>query len=165
MLQFQAKNVILVQQEVEEIDKILDNLEEFYRGPASRVLKNVFIELFRREGATRKTQRWQSLKTSTRISRYRRHYRTRGRRTGRPSHKILWDTGALRRSYVHQPTVHINKSEMRIGSNIPYAKYHETGTRYIPARPVIGYAQIISPDRLQRALRKYLKKRFQNATA
>ena len=58
--------------------------------------------------------------------------------------------------------VHINKNEMRIGSNVPYARFHETGTRYIPARPVIGYAQVLAEGRLQRALRKYMKKRLQN---
>ena len=39
MLQFEAKNLILVQQEIDRIDKIIENLEEFYRGPASRVLR------------------------------------------------------------------------------------------------------------------------------
>ena len=49
---------------------------------------------------------------------------------------------------------------MRIGSNVPYAKYHETGTRYMPARPVLGHAAIIARSRLTRALNKYFRTRL-----
>ena len=54
------------------------------------------MEIFRREGATAKTQGWAPLKQSTLRSRRRRRIRKR--------EKILWDTGKLRRSYVHEPT-------------------------------------------------------------
>ena len=156
MLEFQAHNVVTVYEEIERIDKIIDNLEDFYRGSAMRTLRNVFVELFRREGSTQRTERWHPLAPST--------LRAFRRRSKRKTRKILWDTGLLRRSYVHDPLVRINKNVMHYGSIVSYAKYHETGTRYMPARPVIGYAAIIAPARLQRALNKYLRQKVNNGT-
>lgn len=155
MLQFKAKNLDAVQKQIDEIDKVLDSFEPFYRKSATRILKNVFIKLFQEEGATSRTQKWHQLSETTLQSR---------RRRGNTRRKILHDTGRLRRSYVNNPVISIHNNEMKIGSNVPYARFHETGTRYMPARPVVGFAQIVARDRLQRSLRRYLKKRLENGT-
>lgn len=161
MLEFQAKNVFAFYEEIDRVDRIIDNLEDFYRGPAMRSLRYLFLELFRKEGATARTQKWAPLKTQTKIGRYRRHYKYSGKR-GRPNRKILWDTGLLRQSYVDDPVVRISRNVMRYSSIVSYAKYHETGTRYMPARPVIGYAAIVGPTRLQRALNKWIREKINN---
>lgn len=155
MLQFQAKSVILLDVEIRRIEKIIDSLEDFYRGPATRSLKNTFTEIFRGEGQTRQTQKWAPLAQSTlRARARRRRNRQKGQRFGS---KILWDTGRLRSSYIYTPVIHIEGNTMRYGTSVPYAKYHETGTRFMPARPVVGYAAVLAPRRLQRALNKYIR--------
>ena len=159
MLELNVENLEIVQKEIEEIDKLLSNISEFYQGPALKVMKRVFTDIFRTEGAAAGQPRWAPLKTSTKIARYNRFYRS-GRRGRRPSRKILWDTGRLRKSYVQSPVINISKNIMRIGSNVHYGKYHETGTRYMPARPVLGRAQAIAGRRLIRAFNKEYGKKF-----
>ena len=160
MFQFDVENLEVVQKEIEEIDKFLDDISEFYKGPALKVMKRVFGDIFRNEGAVAGTERWQQTKASTRIARYRRFYRRRRRQGARPRRKILWDTGRLRASYVRNPTVRIIKNVMRIGSDVPYSRFHETGTRYMPKRSVLDRAQVIAGRRLIRAFNKEFGKKF-----
>ena len=160
MFQFDVENLEVVQKEIEEIDKFLDDISEFYQGPALKVMKRVFSDIFRTEGAVPGADKWEPTKASTRIARYRRFYRKRRRQGARPRRKILWDTGKLRASYVRNPTVKISKRMMRIGSNVPYSKFHETGTRYMPKRSVLDRAQIIAGRRLIRAFNKEFGKKF-----
>ena len=155
MLQFSGESVILLNDEIRRIDGIIDKLEDFYRGPATRVLKRTFTEIFRGEGQTKSTQHWAPLAPSTvRARASRRRNRKKGQRFGS---KILWDTGRLRSSYINTPAINIEGNTMRYGTDVPYAKYHETGTRFMPARPVVGYAAVIAPRRLQSALNKYIR--------
>lgn len=145
MLDFEVRGIRSYIKRLQDISEELDSLEEFYRGPAVRVMKRAFADIFRGEGQTRLTPRWQALSPRTRRS------TRRGRR------KILQDTGRLRSSYVNSPNIRVSKGGLRIGSSVPYARYHEEGTRYIPARPVVEYAQVLAGRRLQRALNKYLR--------
>lgn len=147
MLEFEVRGIKSYLKRLQAISNELDSLEDFYRGPAVRVMKRAFADIFRGEGATRRTQRWKPHSSSTRARR--------ARSGGRG--KILWDTGRLRASYVSNPSVHVSRAGLRIGSNLPYARYHEQGTRHIPARPVVAYAQELSGRRLQIALNKYLR--------
>ena len=133
-------------QYIKKLEKDLDNLDSFYRNEAAKVMKQTFAEVFRNEGASRSTSKWRELAPVTRRSRSR-----------RPGGKILWDTGRLRDSYVHNPVLDIRNNVMTIGSNVHYARYHELGTSRIPARPVLGYAAKIGAPKLQRQLRKHLR--------
>jgi len=144
MLDFEVRKLREAIRELGDASDVLDKLEPFWRGPALRSLKRTFSEIFRHEGATRRTAAWRRREGRQRL------------RWGQT--KLLQGTGRLRRSYVSNPVVHVGKDRMSIGSNVPYAKYHEHGTRYIPARPVVGYAAVLAPARLQRALNKYLRK-------
>ena len=152
MLELNIENLEIVQKEIEEIDKLISNLSEFYQGPALKVMKRVFTDIFRTEGAAGGQPRWEPLKAST--------IRSRRSRSRRKRLKILWDTGRLRRSYVQYPVIRITKNSMAISSIVPYYKYHETGTRYMPARPVLGRAQAIAGRRLIRAFNKEYGKKF-----
>ena len=154
MLQFFARNVIMVDAEIRRIEKITESLEDFYRGPATRSLKRMFTEIFRGEGQTRQTSKWAPLAPSTLRARARRRKISGSSGFGT---KILWDTGRLRNSYINSPIVHVEGNTMRWGTDVPYAKYHETGTRWMPARPVVGYAAVLAPRRLQSALNKYIR--------
>ena len=54
---------------------------------------------------------------------------------------ILYKTGALLRSLrEHGAAGHVEELEgysLTLGSRLPYALYHQTGTRRLPARPII----------------------------
>ena len=147
MLNIEVRGLRNTIQTLLDAEKEFDNLEEFFRGPATRTMKRVFADIFRNEGATRRTEAW----------RPREGHRGR-RRWG--ANRLLQDTGRLRRSYVSSPVVQVSPRTMRIGSNVPYARYHEHGTSRIPARPVVGYAAVIAPSRLQRALTKYFREKI-----
>ena len=150
MLEFEVRGIQSYIKRLQGVSDQLDSSEEFYRGPAVRIMKRAFSDIFRGEGSTRLTPRWKPLAPSTRARR--------ARRGGRG--KILWDTGRLRASYVTNPTVQVSKEGLRMGSNLPYARFHEQGTRYIPARPVVQYAQVLSARRLQRGLNTYLREKL-----
>ena len=150
MLSVDIKGLDRAIKELLAVDDEIESLEEFFRGPATRVMKRTFTDIFRGEGQTKQTPRWRELSAGSRKA-----------REGRwGNSKILRRTGRLRRSYTQTPVVHVEAKQMRISSNVPYAGYHETGTRRMPARPVIGYAAKVAPSRLQRALNKYLREKF-----
>ena len=144
MLDINIRNLKVVFDELIAAETQLENLEEFYRGPALRSLKRMFNEIFRGEGAIGKFPRWAPLAPST-------------LRKKQPRQGILHVTGRLRGSYSRTPHVNINRNTMRIGSVVPYAKYHERGTARMPARTVLARAEVIGRLRLQRALNKYLR--------
>lgn len=69
-------------------------------------------------------------------------------RKGRANYPILDKTGRLKRSLkaVNKP------NELTITRDVPYFKYHQLGTRTIPARPTIGIS-----DRMKREANKQVK--------
>jgi phage virion morphogenesis protein len=70
--------------------------------------------------------KWEKLKPST----------IRRRRKG--SSSILQDTGRLKQSVTSSPDIyHLTKTYLRIGTTVKYAKYHQNGTRHMPARPFL----------------------------
>lgn len=142
MLHFNVRRLNALKQVNATLEQ-LSSLEPFFRGPGQRTLKRIFTEVFRGQGATRRSPRWRPLSPTSR--------RTTARRG------ILHHTGRLRRSFTNTPVVEIQGNRMRFGSNVPYAKYHETGTSRMPARPIVGHAAKLAPSRLQRAMRQYLR--------
>ena len=152
--EFETHNLNIVLQEIEEVEKFLNsNLARFYRGPATDVMKKVFVDIFRGEGKTARTQRWPALKQSTIEARKKRY-------PYRKNQKILRASGLLRKSYIRYPLVRTVGREMRISSTVPYAKYHEYGTRHMAARPVLRYAEHVAPTRLVRAFNKEFSGKF-----
>ena len=71
------------------------------------------------------------------------------KRKGRANNALLDKTGKLKRSL--KATTKDN--EVRITRNVPYFKYHQLGTRHIPARPSIGIS-----DRFKREAERQVKK-------
>ncbi len=90
-------------------------------------LREMFARQFASEGAAGGTP-WAPLATSTLGKR---------RRGG-----ILVATGALRGSLVEEGAPdHVEKSDglqLLFGTDLPYAGFHQTGTRRMPARPILA---------------------------
>jgi phage gpG-like protein len=67
-------------------------------------------------------------------------------RRRRASPSILYATGALRRSLTEPGAAgHIEELEdqsLTLGTRLPYALYHQTGTRRLPARPIIVLSEV-----------------------
>ena len=61
-------------------------------------------------------------------------------------HPILDDTGKLRASYIDAGAVgHVDvrsSHHLRYGSDLDYGEFHETGTRHLPQRSVVGFAEV-----------------------
>ena len=57
-----------------------------------------------------------------------------------PGKPILQLTGRLHESLTHRPfgVEVISGHGMTIGTDVPYARYHQDGTPVMPARPIIG---------------------------
>jgi phage gpG-like protein len=71
-------------------------------------------------------------------------------RRRRAGTSILYETGALLRSLTEPGAAgHVEELEgysLTLGSRLPYARYHQTGTRRMPARPLI----VLSGTRAER---------------
>jgi phage gpG-like protein len=71
-------------------------------------------------------------------------------RRRRASASILYETGALLRSLTEPGAAgHVEELEgysLTLGSQLPYAGYHQSGTRRMPARPII----VLSGTRAER---------------
>lgn len=57
--------------------------------------------------------------------------------------RILFETGALEASLTggRGRIRDIKRDELRFGTSVPYAGYHQSGTRHMPARPVIDFTE------------------------
>ena len=141
--------------QVKEGIEEFDDLEDFYNGLGLQAIKNTFTAIFHSEGAAGSQEPWPPLAASTLRTRKSRGYEGR---------KILHNTGKLRRSYTKTPQTRIVDNEMFIWSDVPYARYHELGTKRMPPRPVLKKAAIIGRLRLQRALNKYAREKFGDGT-
>jgi phage gpG-like protein len=63
--------------------------------------------------------------------------------------RLLVATGALRASLATQTGEServATATEMRFGTRVPYGRFHETGTKRMPARPFIGMPEAISRE-------------------
>jgi phage gpG-like protein len=71
---------------------------------------------------------------------YGQHWLERKRETrGSKNRPILFQTGRLRQSFLEGPE-HIEEAEgtaLTFGSRVPYAIFHQLGTRRMPARPIL----------------------------
>lgn len=66
-------------------------------------------------------------------------------RAGLPLHPLI-RTGKLANSLSHRPLAveHITGGEVTAGTDVKYARYHQTGTRYMPRRI------LFSPDQIRK---------------
>lgn len=63
--------------------------------------------------------------------------------------RLLVATGALRASLAAQTSDSewfTSPTEMRFGTTVPYAHFHETGTSRMPARPMVGMPPAIARE-------------------
>ena len=81
-------------------------------------------------------------------------------------HKLLRKSGRLYRSYTSRASPDnitvIKKRVFEFGSSVPYAKYHEEGTRRMQAREITGFVkkrQLLSRSYV-RSLNKYIKEKY-----
>lgn len=96
--------------------------------PALAVYYGFVMEVFQEEG---KPDKWEPLTEAT-IARRRQGKRAGGRRV-----RILQDTGQLRNSATSPAGagyVDIQPRHMTVGSRLNYARFHHTGTRFMPQR-------------------------------
>ncbi len=76
---------------------------------------------------------------------------------GGASAKLLRDTGVLQASVTSGVVEDVTSFSLRWGTNVPYAKFHQFGTRHLPARPFIGITPAMV-QRIEQILVEYLKK-------
>lgn len=110
-----------------KLDAVPIDYMYMWRGVASVIYWRTRAA-FAQEGLGRK---WKDLADSTKADRKRKGYS--------PEHPILERTGDLLRSLTSPGTadaiLQITKAGLTIGSSVPYAKFHQTGTGKMPARP------------------------------
>lgn len=78
-----------------------------------------------------------------------------------PGRPILVLKGKLKESLTQSGGGHIfipGKLGMAFGTKVPYAVYHQTGTRYMPARPPIKLLKTEDAVKIQRLIQEYLYK-------
>lgn len=73
--------------------------------------------------------------------------------TGAGKPKVLIDTGNLRNSWTTRTT----KNMVEIGTPVPYAKYHQSGTRKIPQRMLLPQNDKQIPAHWNAQITKILK--------
>ncbi len=120
------------------------------QAPALREIADDFREMlaqqFASEGRAGGTP-WPPRKSQRSVGATRRVART--RRPDQIGTPLLVRTGALRDSLISPGSGHVEEMDGRsltLGTRLPYAMFHQLGTRHMPARPII----VLSEERSQR---------------
>ena len=126
---------MLISVKVEGLDKVrhklkvtadkLRDMHQFWTSVGMYVQRQTIRERFNKEQSPEGTK-WKPLAPSTIKHRKKRHKKG--------NMKILQDTGELRRSIAYEAS----NDSVRIGSKLKYARTHQFGRGYIPARPFLG---------------------------
>jgi len=111
----------------EEIDDNFDKQGAIYQGGGFIRKGGSFANLGR---ATTRSSSWSPLAASTRRSRI-----YRGFPAARP---ILENTSKLRKGF---RIAKVTKDRAVIENDVSYGKYHQTGTRYMPQRRLVGFSE------------------------
>lgn len=143
-----------------DVRRLLSGLRQNLRDARARWLAMAPVyyqhlsQNFRQEGVPDK---WAPLKPST----LRR--RRQGRNRSNPQARILRDTGLLYRAVSSPGGPHsilsISEKSMTIGTSLRYARFHQSGTRHMPARP----PYTITEDVLRRMSAAGLRQILRNA--
>jgi len=84
------------------------------------------------------------------LARPRKRTKGMGKAKGAEKDKPLRDTGLLMASLTAAGPGHVERltrAELLQGTNLGYARYHQYGTRHIPARPFLGFNEALQ-DRI-----------------
>ena len=143
-LNIKAEGVNSLKQRLNTQAHNLLNLQPLWQLVGMYVQKQTIKERFDKEQAPDGTK-WKPLSPARIKQRLKRH------KSG--NMKILQDTGELRRSVQYEA----GQTYVRIGSNLIYARTHQFGRGYIPARPFLG----VTPNErkhINDMFRAYLKR-------
>lgn len=114
--------------------------------------------VFAAEGAFEERTRWQDL--SPAYGKWKTRYF--------PGRKILERSGRMRRSLTvrgdSDSILNIGREELQIGTKVPYAMKHQTGTRWLPMRKIVELTQA-QKLRWVHILHSWLYKQCQTATS
>lgn len=109
------------QKRVEKIQRRFGNIGPALRVGAAAIDKLIDDSFHLQRGPSGKI--WDPLKESTK--------KARGRRRRQSVFRTLQDTGVLRRSWNARPS---GPRSILFGTNVPYARYHQAGTKHMEAR-------------------------------
>jgi phage gpG-like protein len=110
---------------VADLDKLGDRAKDI--RPLGRQLGRIVADSNERRYSTRGNGRWAPLAAST---------QARKARAGQDS-RILRATGALHNSLVHPQMNAESGTELRFGTDVPYARFADRGTRNEPQRKLM----------------------------
>lgn len=126
-ISFHVEGLKQLQQKLKVTADRLANLQPYWQSVGMYIQRQTIRERFNKEQSP-EGLKWKPLSHAT-IRRKKRHKRG--------QMKILHDTGELRRSITYEADNH----SARIGSKLKYARTHQFGRGYIPARPFLGVTQ------------------------
>ena len=140
-------------------NRVLSNLEEFFRDMAVPELKKIFRRVFDREGAVDPFSRWDPLSV--------RYARQKARRY--PGTKINERTGQYKRSLTERPYVAIKRNQLVYGSRVRHGIYVERGSRSQRRPPRSVFERVVHPQQaptiLRRRLQEYVVKKLNTGTS
>ena len=132
-------------QALTDVSKTLGDHRDFMRRAVFPELRKQMRRVFQSRGYNT----WAPLARSTLREKSRRGY---------PSSPLV-RTGRYRRESASLRGLRIRRNVLELDSPIPYAVYHEFGTRRIPARPVYRLVAERMRRELPRLYREYLERR------
>ena len=141
MVEITARGVESTLRLLDDVAEILTDHRAFLRDDAVPLIQREVRRIFR----TRGYGRWVPLSLAT----------VRQKGHDRP----LIRTRRYFREATQSPTLQITRTSLVYGVEVPYADYHEEGTRRIPARPV--FATLARNRRFERRIATLLDRRIQ----
>lgn len=153
IIDFPGDGLVMVNRTLERFAGRIRNPQPAFEAMASAFAHDM-ADQFQSEGG-HASGKWQDLAPSTLASKSLRW----------PGKQILERTGALKTSLTSTPLAvqEIGLMEMTIGTDVPYAIFHQAGTAKMPARPIIA----LNPqDRIEmtKILQEYLVAEMKGAT-
>lgn len=137
------------------LTNMADAIEDLtpYWGDVQQEFYKIEKQAFASEGASGQSGRWAALSPRYAVVKFKRWGAV----------PILTASGALRDSLTSETSgsiVRKEKDSLTVGSSIPYGRYHQSGTRKMPARPPISLNEN-QHAQLLRKLTRQLKERAQ----
>ena len=121
MLRVRIHGIDEIKETVSDLDDLLDDLSPIIREDVIPVVRERILRIF----SSRGYGRWAPLRPST----------IRGKGHDLP----LVETRRLRRSLTNEQDpeaiIQVRRRSLTYGTEVPYARYHEFGTRRMPRRP------------------------------
>ena len=150
MLHYEAQTE-RVKRNLVRIRRGLDDFRPFFDTSGREILQSELERVFRSRGYGE----WASLSASTLRDKTRRGY---------PADPLV-ATGSLRRSVTALDGLRRTRFTLSMSYQVPYARFHETGTARMPARPIFGSVVRHSRSRFVEALNRYISRKVINVRA